>query len=202
VAEPSPGWRGAVRVRDAAADDVPGMLAIYNQVVLSSDALWRDEPVDLADRLAWFEAQQAAGMPVLVAVPASGGAAGAADDAVLGFASFVQFRSIPGYFPTVEHSIHVRDGLRGRGIGSLLLDALTERARAMGRSVMVAGLDAGNVGSQRFHERAGFREVARMPGVGRKWGRPVDLVLLQRDLTEAVEVPPGEAPPSRPDGDR
>ncbi len=172
-----------VRVRDAVVGDVAGMLEIYNQVVMGSDALWRDEPADLADRQAWFESQEAAGMPVLVAVPE-------ADDAeVLGYAAFVQFRSNAGYFPTVEHSIYVREGQRGHGIGGLLLDALTRRARAMGKSVMVAGLDAGNVGSLRFHERAGFREVARLPGVGRKWGRPVDLVLLQRDLPATTDIP-------------
>ncbi|QXC62965.1 GNAT family N-acetyltransferase [Aquihabitans sp. G128] len=172
-------------VRDATADDVAAITDIYNQVVATSDAIWRDEPVTVADRQAWFAAQQATGMPALVAVDAGG--------AVVGFASFVQFRTIPGYFPSVEHTIHVADGHRGQGVGGRLLDALVERAVAMGKAVMIAGADGGNLGSIRFHERAGFREVARLPGVGRKHGRPVDLVLLQRDLP---------APPDAPDGSR
>lgn len=167
-----------VVVRDATVDDVPAILDIYNQVIATSAAVWRDEPVTLADREAWFASQRDAGMPVLVAVADDGQDAGA----VVGFGSFAQFRTIPGYLPTVEHTIHVGDGHRGEGIGGRLLEALTRRAREMGKSVMIAGADGGNAGSIRFHERAGFREVARLPGVGRKHGEPVDLVLLQRDL--------------------
>ena len=166
-------------VRDAVEADVPTILAIYNQVLMTSAAIWRDEPVTLEDRLAWFHAQHDQAFPVLVAVEDS---ALDGTGTVQGYASFGAFRPWPGYYPTVEHSIHVADGSRGHGIGQLLLDGLTERAAAMGKSVMVAGIDAGNVGSIRFHERAGFREVARMEGIGRKFGEPVDLVLLQRDL--------------------
>ncbi len=76
-------------------------------------------------------------------------------------------------------------------MGQALLDALVERAIRLDKRVMIAGVDGGNDGSIRFHERNGFREVARMPAIGRKFDRPVDLVLLQRDLP---------APPSDQDG--
>ncbi len=193
-----------VVVRDATADDVPAIRDIYNQVLATSTAVWRDEPVTLADRQAWFAAHQEAAMPVLVAVrtgtdgetgAGTDGETGAGADEVVGFGSFVQFRAIPGYHPTVEHTIHVGDGHRGAGIGGRLLDALTERARALGKSVMIAGADGANLGSIRFHERAGFREVARLPGVGRKDGRPVDLVLLQLDLDPADPTDPTTAQP-------
>ncbi len=166
-------------VRDAVEADVAAILAIYNQVLMTSAAIWRDEPVTLEDRLAWFHAQQDQGFPVLIAVDSS-----EVDQTgpTVGYASFGAFRPWPGYYPTVEHSIHVADGSRGRGVGQMLLDGLTERATAMGKSVMVAGIDAGNVGSIRFHQRSGFREVARMEGIGRKFGEPLDLVLMQRDL--------------------
>ena len=67
-------------------------------------------------------------------------------------------------------------------MGAALMDALIERARADGKHVLVAGCDGGNEGAIRFHERLGFRKVADMPAIGRKRGRPVDLVLLQIDL--------------------
>jgi phosphinothricin acetyltransferase len=104
------------------------------------------------------------------------------DGAVLGYASFGQFRALAGYVATVEHSVFVAEGHQGRGVGQRLLDELVTRARHQGRRIMVAAIDADNHGSIRFHERNGFVEVGRLPGVGTKHGRPRDLVLLQRDL--------------------
>lgn len=149
------------------------MLAIFNEVIVLSAAIWRDDLETLAERLAWFHAKQADGWPVLVAE---------VDGEVAGFVALGPFRAWPGYWPTVEHSIHVHADLRGHGVGRLLLDAVAERARARGKLVLVAGVDGGNDASIRFHERLGFREVARMPAVGREFGEPVDLVLLQKEL--------------------
>lgn len=163
-------------VRDATADDVAAITAIYNHVIDESDAIWIDEPLPVADRLAWFERQQADGLPVLVAV--------GSDDEVLGYCAAFAFRDKPGYWPTVEHTILLDPDARGRGVGQLLLDALVDRVRAIGKLVMIAGCDGGNEGAIRFHERNGFRRVAELPAIGRKRGRPVDLVLLQRDLEE------------------
>jgi phosphinothricin acetyltransferase len=160
-------------VRDAVAADVPAILAIYNDVLVTSAAIWRDEPEPLAEREAWFAAKGADGWPVLVADR---------DGEVVGFTALGPFRAWPGYWPTAEHSIHVAESCRGAGVGRLLLLELMERARAMGKLVLVAGVDGGTDASIRFHERLGFREVARMPAIGRKFGAPVDLILLQREL--------------------
>lgn len=160
-------------IRDATEADVPTILAIFNEVIASSAAIWRDDPETLDERLAWFGAKQADGWPVLVAE---------LDGEVAGFVALGPFRAWPGYWPTVEHSIHVHADHRNRGLGRALLQAIEARAVAMGKSVLVAGVDGGNDASLRFHERLGFREVARMPGVGRKFGQSVDLVLLQKEL--------------------
>jgi phosphinothricin acetyltransferase len=82
----------------------------------------------------------------------------------------------------VEHSIHVAESHWGRGIGRMLLTELEAHARAEGRRVMVAATDSSNVASIEFHKRLGYVEVARMPGVGDKWGQRLTLVLLQHDL--------------------
>ncbi|HEV7730810.1 MAG TPA: GNAT family N-acetyltransferase [Candidatus Binatia bacterium] len=161
-------------IRDATAADLPAILAILNDVLVSSAAIWRDDPETPAERATWFAERTRRGFPVLVAVDD--------DDGVLGFASYGDFRALSGYRTTVEHSIHIRSDRRGGGLGTVLLDALVERARAAGIHVMVAGVDGGNAGSLRFHVARGFQEVARMPQVGRKYGRWVDLVLLQRLL--------------------
>ena len=83
---------------------------------------------------------------------------------------------------TVEHTVHVREDQWGSGVGRTLVDALLERARAAGKRVIVAAVDGDNDGSIRFHERLGFVQVARLPGVGFKHDRWLDLVLLQRDV--------------------
>ena len=97
--------------RTAAAEDLPGILAIYNEVIATSTAIYSLEPVTLDNRRAWFDARRAAGYPVLVAADA---------DEVVGFASFGEWRGTwPGYRYTVEHSVHVRRDRRGRAsVGS------------------------------------------------------------------------------------
>ena len=99
-----------------------------------------------------------------------------------GFASFGDFRPWPGYRFTVEHSVHVRADCRGRGVGGALMTPLVARARDLGKHVMIAGVDAENLASQRFHERLGFVKVAHFREVGFKFGRWLDLVFLQRRL--------------------
>ena len=83
-----------------------------------------------------------------------------------------------------EHTVHVREDQWGRGVGRLLVMTLMERATIAGKHVMVAAIDGDNVESIAVHERLGFTTVARMPEVGTKWGRWLDLVLMQRILAE------------------
>ena len=163
-----------MNVRDAVEPDVPGLLAIYNEVIATSTAIYIDQPTTLEERLAWWRGRVAAGYPVLVSGDESG---------ITGFASFADFRPRPGYRFTVEHSVYVRADQRGRGIGNALMTALIERAVSMRKHVMIAGVDAENEGSLRFHERLGFERVAHFKEVGFKFGRWLDLVFLERGLT-------------------
>lgn len=159
-------------VRDAADADLPAVLAIYNDVIANSTAVFSLQPTTLDERRAWMQARVQAGFPVLVAE---------ADGEVLGFASFGEFRGAwHGYRHSVEHSVHVRADQRGRGIGSALVTALIERAAAMRKHVIVGGIDAANDGSLRMHERLGFERVAHLREVGHKFGRWLDLVFVQR----------------------
>lgn len=160
-------------IRPAIAGDLPAILAIYNDVIQHSTAVYCDDPVSLDDRQNWFAGRQAQGYPVLVAEQ---------DGQVIGYASFGDFRGYPGFRHTVEHSVHLSAASRGQGIGSALVQALIPLAAALGKHVMVAGIDAENQGSVRFHQRLGFSEVGRMPEVGYKFGRWLDLVLMQRML--------------------
>ncbi len=169
-----------MQIRDAAEVDIGAILAIYNDAVAHTTAIWNDVRVDAANRRDWLAGRQQAGFPVLVAADSDG--------QVLGYASFGDWRAWDGYRHTVEHSVYVAAGNRGRGIGAALMTALIARAREMGKHVMVAGIEAGNLGSIRLHERLGFRQVGLMPQVGAKFGRWLDLAFLQLVL-DAREGP-------------
>ena len=103
-------------------------------------------------------------------------------DAVLGFATFGPFRGGPGYVHSMEHTIYLAEDARGRGVGRMLMAALQEEARARDIHVLVAGVGSENAAGIAFHTRLGFVEVGRMPQIGRKFGRWMDLVLLQKML--------------------
>ena len=148
-------------------------MAIYNEVVAHSTAVFSCLPVSVEERRHWWQARTAQGYPVLVAHDAHG---------VAGFGTFGDFRPWPGYRFTVEHTLHVRADARGRGLGTQMLQALVQRARALGKHVMVAGVDAGNAASIRLHERCGFAQAGRLREVGYKFDRWLDLVFLQRAL--------------------
>ena len=159
-------------IRDATEGDLPGILAIYNHVIATSDAVYTETPATLEDRQVWLSARRASNYPVLVAV----------EDAVLGFASFGDFRPWPGYALSVEHSVHVHHDARGRGIGSALVRRLIDDARALGKHVMIGGIDAENAASIALHARLGFTEAGRLRQVARKFGHWLDLVFMQRML--------------------
>lgn len=185
-------------IRQARVEDLPAILDIFNALIAGSTAVYTEAPVDLEERLSWFRSRTEAGFPVLVAE--SGHGQGADEHrAILGYASFGLFRGIwPGYRHTVEHSVHVHQAHRGRGVGSALVKALFPIAQAMGVHVMVGAIDADNAGSQRLHRRLGFVQTGLLPEVGRKFGRWLDLVFMQRVLSEEPSHPPSEAPGVHP----
>jgi len=140
----------------------------------TSTAVYSVEPVVLEERRAWLAARRERSFPVLVAV--DGGE-------VLGFASFGDWRgNWAGYRYTVEHTVHVRANVRRRGVGRELVEALIPRARDLGKHVMIGSIDATNLDSLLFHQRLGFERVAHFREVGRKFGRWLDLVFMQRWL--------------------
>lgn len=167
----------AVEIRPAVADDLPAITDIYSDVIATSTAVYSLLPATLAERRAWFESRAAARFPILVGVSTGG---------VIGFASFGEFRGVwPGYRYSVEHSVHVHRDQRSKGVGSRLVRALFPLASAMGKHVMIGGIDAANAGSLHMHERLGFQQVAHFREVGHKFGRWLDLVFVQRFLDSA-----------------
>ena len=162
-----------MQIRDAMESDLPGLLAIYNDVIATSTAVYSFEPTTLEERGAWLEARARQRYPVLVA---------AEGPDVLGFASFGDFRAWPGYARTVEHSVHVRADRRRAGVGAALVEALLPLARALDKHAILGCIDADNAASLRLHAKLGFEKVAHFREVGRKFGRWLDVVVMQRLL--------------------
>lgn len=167
-----------MEIRMARKEDLAALNEIYNEVLLGSTAIYAEAPTTLVERESWWQARRAAGFPVLVA-EGSGGA-------IEGFASLSEFRSWPGYRFTVEGTIHIHSGSRRGGVGSALLQALIASARAMGKHVLIAGVDSENLSSLKFLQRHGFVQAGLLREVGFKFGRFLDLVLLQLPLEDTA----------------
>jgi phosphinothricin acetyltransferase len=163
----------SITIRDATEADLGGILAITNDAILNTTAIWTLSPATLEARQAWYAQRRAKGFPVIVA-----------DDGgrVAGFGSFGDFRAFEGYLHTVEHSVYVAQEMRRRGIGRLLLQELIRLAIASNKHAMIGGIEARNVASIELHKQMGFEHVGCLPEVGRKFDRWLDLVFMQRLL--------------------
>jgi L-amino acid N-acyltransferase YncA len=161
-------------VRDATRQDLPEIIAIYNEVIRNSTAVYSEVEFTPARGETWFETKAEQGFPFLVACDASG--------VVVGFGTFGDFRAWPCYQYSVEHSVHVRSDRRSQGIGRALVVELIGRARAANKHVMIAGIDADNAVSIGLHRNLGFRQVGHFHEVGFKFGRWLDLVFLELSL--------------------
>jgi L-amino acid N-acyltransferase YncA len=169
-----------MQIRDAVQADFDEITAIYNEVLTNSTAIYNDQPASVSNRIDWWRVRIEQHNPVLVATDG---------EKICGFGSYGDFRSWPGYRYTVEGTVHIASGLRGKGVGSLLLNALIAEARHAGKHSMIAGVDSENAASLRFLERFGFERVGHLREVGFKFDRFLDLVLLQCWIT-----PPRVAP--------
>lgn len=165
-----------VRIMPASEIHLPGVTAIYNQAVRETFAIWSETETTVDQRRGWLNLRQADDFPVLVAIDPARPAE------VLGYGSFGSFRDFPGYAGTVEHSVYVTPSAHRSGIGRALLTALIAEAEKRDLSAMVGGIDASNIASLALHQSMGFEEQGRLKGVGRKFGRPLDLVFMVKAL--------------------
>ena len=147
------------------------ILAIFNEAIANSTALYDYQLRTEADMEAWFDGKQRKNYPVICAENDSG--------ELMGFASYGQFRERPAYKYTVEHSVYVDARFRGLGVGRTLLEATIEAAEGQGYHVLVGGIDASNAVSIKLHESLGFTSCGIVRQAGFKFGRWLDLAFYQ-----------------------
>jgi len=147
------------------------ILAILNDAIVNTTALYDYKPRTMATMDAWFDAKAKGNYPVIGAVDNSG--------RLLGFATYGVFRERPAYKYTVEHSVYVDKECRGRGVGRTLLEALIVRAKAQDYHVLVGGIDADNAISIELHKKFGFTFCGEIRDAGFKFGRWLHLVFYQ-----------------------
>lgn len=162
--------KSIITIRNASESDLEAILAIYNDVIINTTAVYSEEPHTLAMRKTWYHDRVENNFPVYVAE---------ADGKVAGFSSFGHFRVWPCYRYTVEVSVYVDAVYRGRGISKILLQSLIDRAREMNMHAVIAGISADNEISLNLHQSFGFKEVADFKEVGYKFGRWLDLKFLE-----------------------
>jgi L-amino acid N-acyltransferase len=157
----------------------PEILAILNEAIEHSTALYDYHARPLSSMHAWFDAKERGAYPVIGAVDASGH--------LLGFSSYGPFRAWPAYKYSVEHSVYVAPGSRGQGIGKALLAAVIDRARAQQYHNVIGGIDADNAVSIALHEGFGFERCGLIRHAGFKFGRWLDLAFYQKLLDTPAE---------------
>ncbi|MFT4013228.1 MAG: GNAT family N-acetyltransferase [Paracoccus sp. (in: a-proteobacteria)] len=160
-------------IRPAAPADIPAILVFWNQIIRETTIIFAAEERTAESLAAMIEARRAAGREMLVAE---------ADGRTLGIATYDQFRGGSGFAHAMEHTVLLAPGARGRGIGRALMAAIEAHARGAGAHTMVAAVAAENAAGVEFHKAIGFAQVGHLPQSGRKFGRWLDLVLLQKLL--------------------
>lgn len=152
-------------------DHAEQILAILNDAIENSTALYDYKPRKMENMVTWFEAKKTGCFPVIGAVDENG--------KLLGFASYGTFRAWPAFKYSVEHSIYVHKDARGMGLGKVLLEAIIQAAKDNGVHVLIGGIDCDNVGSIALHEKYGFKLVGTLPQIGFKFGRWLDMAFYQ-----------------------
>ena len=163
----------SVSTRLAERRDAEAIREIYNREVLGSTVTFDLVPRTLDEQIEWLD-EHAGGHPAIVAVDAAG--------TVVGFGALSPWRPRPAYSPTVEDSVYVHHEWRGRGIGRALLEELVRLAEAHGFHSVMARIVGGHEASIALHRACGFEIAGIEREVGRKFGKWLDVVLMQRML--------------------
>jgi len=170
-------------IRPATEADLPFITQIYRHAVLYGTATFELVPPDLAEMTRRFHALMEGGYPYLVAV---------LEGRAVGYAYAGAYRPRPAYRFTVENSIYLDPASHRRGIGLKLMQRLIAESEARGYRQMIAVIgDSANAGSLGVHTKTGFKMIGTHPNVGLKFGRWLDIVMMQLAIGEGASTVPG-----------
>jgi phosphinothricin acetyltransferase len=159
-----------VTIRRAIPGDLESITEIYNEAILTTVATFDTQPKTDEEQASWF-ASHGTRYPILVAEDKG---------RVVGWASLSMWSDRCAYADTAENSVYVKEEHRGKGIGRKLLEALMKEGEAAGLHTVIARIAGGNEVSIRLHESFGFEHIGVMKEVGRKFGRLIDVYMMQK----------------------
>ncbi|WP_064608300.1 GNAT family N-acetyltransferase [Photobacterium sp. J15] len=150
------------------------ILAIFNDAIINSTALYDYKPRTMDNMILWFEEKEKGHYPVIGLVNE--------EEQLMGFATYGRFRMQPAFKYTVEHSVYLHRDFRGQGIATLLMEQLIQQANRQDYHVMIGAIDMENCGSIALHQKLGFIHSGTINQAGYKFGRWLDLGLFQKIL--------------------
>ena len=162
----------ALFIRRAASEDAAAIAHIYNEAILNTTATFDTEPKTPEDRAEWLKSHDER-HPILVAI---------VNGEVVGWASITLWSDRPAYADTAETSFYVSSGHRGQGIGRKLKEAIIQEAKRLGYHTLIARITAGSEVSLHLNESTGYVRVGTLKEVGRKFGKLLDVHILQKIL--------------------
>lgn len=161
-------------IRRATINDLSAITRTYNKAILTTVATFDTEPKTMEEQRGWF-AQHGDKYPLLVAE---------SNDAVVGWAALSAWSDRHAYADTAEISVYVDEDFQGKGIGRVLSEAVIKAGEEAGLHTLIARIVEGNEASVHIAETQGFVHIGIMREVGRKFGRLLDVYLMQKIYDE------------------
>lgn len=169
-----------MKIRPAEAGDAKALAGIVNHYIRETTVSFTEDEKTVLEMALAVKTRDEAGHGFLVAE---------GDGDLLGYATYGPYRNGSGYRETLEHTVLLRPGAEGNGVGRALMEALEDHARAGGVHSLIGGISTENAGGIAFHRRIGFAEVGRVAQAGLKFERRIDLVLMQKLLSPGGRTP-------------
>lgn len=163
-----------ITIRDIRREDVSAAISLLNREIIGGVNTFRIDPIDESGANRWWRDRANGRYPAI--------GVWTAETHLVGWSSISRWSLYEAYDRTAEVSVWVEPAFQGRGFGKLLLEQIIDRAQELQFGVLLSRIEARNQVSIRLHERFGFRKIGTMHRVGEKFGRLLDVVMLERQL--------------------